>query len=45
MTRKLTIIKLGGSLLTDKSIPYTANDEVITSVAKELKECIDLGLI
>ncbi len=45
MKRKLTIIKLGGSLLTDKSTPYTANDELITSVVKELKECIDSGLI
>jgi len=45
MTRKITIIKLGGSLLTDKSTPYTANKEIITSVIRELKECIDFGLI
>jgi isopentenyl phosphate kinase len=45
MKRKLTVIKLGGSILTDKSTPYTANDEIIAIIAKELKECIDLGLI
>lgn len=45
MKRKLTVIKLGGSILTDKSTPYTANDEKITSIAKELKECMDSGLI
>ncbi|MHA1110889.1 MAG: isopentenyl phosphate kinase [Promethearchaeota archaeon] len=45
MKRKLTIIKLGGAILTDKSTPYTANDEIITSIAKELKECFDAGLI
>lgn len=45
MKRKLTVIKLGGSLLTDKSTPYTANEQIISSVAKEIKECIDAGLI
>ena len=45
MTRKLTIMKLGGSLLTDKSTPYTTNDEIISSSIKEIKECMDLGLI
>jgi isopentenyl phosphate kinase len=45
MKQKLTIIKLGGSLLTDKSTPYTASEENISSVARELKECIDSGLI
>ncbi|TFG20161.1 MAG: amino acid kinase [Promethearchaeota archaeon] len=45
MTRKLTVIKLGGSILTDKSIPYKSNDEIIASIAKELKDCIDSGLI
>jgi isopentenyl phosphate kinase len=45
MKRKLTVMKLGGSLLTDKSTPYTTNDEIISSSIKEIKECIDLGLI
>ena len=45
MKKELTIIKLGGSLLTDKSKPYTARKSVIESAAKELKICIDEGLI
>jgi isopentenyl phosphate kinase len=45
MVRKLTVIKLGGSLLTDKNTPYTSRDSIISSIAKELKECLDLGLI
>lgn len=45
MKHELTIIKLGGALLTDKSTPYTARDPIIGAVAREIKECIDLGLI
>ncbi len=43
--KKLTIIKLGGALLTDKSVPYTSNDATIKEVAREIKECLDTGLI
>jgi len=43
--KKLTIIKLGGALLTDKSVPYTSNDSTIKDVAREIKECLDSGLI
>ncbi len=45
MTEELLVIKLGGSLLTDKSTPYKLREEVIKVVAVEIKECIDLGLI
>ncbi len=45
LPKKLTIIKLGGALLTDKSTPYTSNDSTIKEVAREIKECIDSGLI
>jgi isopentenyl phosphate kinase len=45
MGKTLTIIKLGGSLLTDKSKPYEARRSIIGSTARELKECIDEGLI
>lgn len=45
LTKKLTIIKLGGSLLTDKSVPYTSKDTTIKEVAREIKECLDLRLI
>lgn len=43
--KKLTVIKLGGSLLTNKGVPYTSNDKVIKEVAREIKECLDLGII
>lgn len=43
--KKITIIKLGGSLLTEKSTPYKVREGILDTVAQELKECIDLGLI
>ncbi|MFW9843581.1 MAG: isopentenyl phosphate kinase [Candidatus Thorarchaeota archaeon] len=45
MSKDLTVIKLGGSLLTDKSKPYEARKSIIESTARELKECMDEGLI
>ncbi|MFQ5977502.1 MAG: isopentenyl phosphate kinase [Candidatus Heimdallarchaeota archaeon] len=45
MKDELTIIKLGGALLTDKSTPYTAREPIFGAVAREIKECIDSGLI
>ncbi|MFW9917104.1 MAG: isopentenyl phosphate kinase [Candidatus Thorarchaeota archaeon] len=45
MASELTIIKLGGALLTDKSAPYTARKDILTAVAREIKECLDLGLL
>jgi len=45
MTRKITILKLGGSLLTDKSKPYSLRKDKLNAVVREIKECIDLGLI
>ena len=44
-TIELIVLKLGGSLLTDKSTPYKLREEIIKAVAVEIKECIDLGLI
>jgi len=41
----LILLKLGGSLLTDKSTAYKLREEVIKAVAVEIKECINLGLI
>ncbi|QEE17153.1 isopentenyl phosphate kinase [Promethearchaeum syntrophicum] len=43
--KNLTIIKLGGALLTNKSVPYTSNDAVIKEIAREIKECLASGLI
>ncbi len=45
MAQELTILKLGGSLLTDKTKPYTYREEVLKSVAREIRECLDEGLI
>ncbi|MFX0034897.1 MAG: isopentenyl phosphate kinase [Candidatus Hermodarchaeota archaeon] len=45
MNKKIIVLKLGGSLLTDKSIPFKLRDNILNSVVKEIKECIDLGLI
>lgn len=39
-----TVIKLGGSLLTDKSKPYSMREEVIKQIASEIKQCVDEGL-
>jgi isopentenyl phosphate kinase len=43
--KKIAVIKLGGSLLTEKSTPYKIREGILEAVAHELKECIDLGLI
>jgi isopentenyl phosphate kinase len=45
LTSELSIIKLGGALLTDKSTPYTARKAILRDVAREIKECLDLGLL
>ena len=42
---EISIIKLGGSLLTDKSTPYKLKENILKSVAVEIKECLDLNLI
>ncbi len=45
----ITLLKLGGSLITDKSKPYTAKPEIIRKVFLEIKEALqkkpDLNLI
>jgi isopentenyl phosphate kinase len=44
-SEEILVLKLGGSLLTDKSMPYKVKEEIVDRVAAEIKECIDLGLI
>lgn len=39
--KKLILVKLGGSLITDKNNPYKANMEIIERLAKEIKELIE----
>ncbi len=41
--KELILIKLGGSLITDKDKAYTAKPEVIKRLAKEIKSCRDKG--
>ena len=45
MGKDLTVIKLGGSLLTDKSKPYEARADLMRIIAQEIKACVDEGLI
>ena len=45
MGQELTVLKLGGSLLTDKTKPYVIRKDVLNSAAREIKECISEGLI
>lgn len=41
--KELILIKLGGSLITDKSRPYTVKPLIIRRLAKEIKFCWDKG--
>lgn len=45
ISKDVLVLKLGGSLITDKSTPYKLKEEILPKVATEIKECIDLGLI
>jgi isopentenyl phosphate kinase len=45
VAKELTIIKLGGALLTDKKKPYTYREKVLESVCREIGECLSEGLI
>jgi isopentenyl phosphate kinase len=45
MTQELTVLKLGGALLTDKSKPYSFRSDVLNNAAREIRECMDEGLI
>ena len=41
----LVIIKLGGSFITDKRIPYLINQEAIDRAISEIADCFKSGLI
>jgi isopentenyl phosphate kinase len=45
MTQELTVLKLGGALITDKSKPYSFREETLNNAAREIRECMDEGLI
>lgn len=41
MKKKLILIKLGGSLITDKLKPFTIREDIIRNLAKQVKEVMD----
>lgn len=41
----LTVLKLGGALLTDKSRPDSLRAELLTRIAREIRSCMDDGLL
>ncbi|MBI2028206.1 MAG: isopentenyl phosphate kinase family protein [Candidatus Levybacteria bacterium] len=43
--RKVILIKFGGSIITDKNVPYKARPDVIRRLAKELKKIKDASII
>jgi len=45
MSSKLTVIKLGGALLTDKRQTGSLRRDVLSNVAAEIRACLDAGLI
>ena len=45
MAKELTVIKLGGALLTDKRQMGSLRLEVLTQAAEEIRVCLDAGLI
>lgn len=45
MSEQLTVLKLGGALLTDKRQPFTLRRDILEQAAGEVKACLDRGLI
>lgn len=43
MTNKITLLKLGGSLITDKDKPYTPRLDKLNQLAAEIKSALDLN--
>lgn len=43
MTNELVLLKLGGSLITDKDKPYTPRLDKLAELAKEIKTALDLN--
>ena len=43
MTKEIVLLKLGGSLITDKDIPYTPRLDKLTELALEIKTALDLN--
>lgn len=45
LKKDVVLIKFGGSIITDKSIPYKARPEIIKRLAKELKKIKDFSIV
>ena len=45
MSKHLTVLKLGGALLTDKKRPFSLRHSILQQAAQEIKTCLDAGLI
>ena len=45
MNENLTVLKLGGALLTDKQRPFTLRQSILDQAAAEVKACLDAGLL
>ena len=43
MDKKLVLVKLGGSLITNKSKPFTERRDIITDVVSQIKRAWDEG--
>lgn len=43
--KNIVLIKLGGSVITDKNVPYKARPEVIKRLAKELKKVKGVSMV
>lgn len=43
--RKIILIKFGGSIVTDKDIPYKARPDVIRRLVRELKKIKDVSIV
>src|SRR5258706_7363689 len=41
MTKEIVLLKLGGSLITDKDKPYTPRFDKLTELAQEIKIVLD----
>lgn len=41
MNKKLILIKLGGSLITDKEKPFTVKGEIVEDLTRQIKETLD----
>ncbi len=42
---RMLVLKLGGSLLTDKTQPYSLRKDVLRAASAEIKACMDQGLV